>query len=482
MMRAGTRIFVSLLAFLLSHSVGAAFGTVSDSKIAQRELFSWTRATFPNPEQDPEACHSSYSRICDPDGLLGTKDKVNLNDKINSFEVMNSLSCSQKGSKDEVEAPIQLAVALVRKMDLSNYLGSGGKDAAGRDMAMGIHDDWGVGSTSCGGTGILMFLSIEDRVIFISTGTAVQKVLTDGRLDNVIAQMGAALRRKDYGDALLRGIDEMEIYIKQGPPTDWPFVLFLGGIISFALFGAFHKERERERYAEVKSKLSKLDKDRALALQGQYESTSCAICLEDFAPPSSDGELSPLTGSLHGGKGDDANAPNSKNGRLPTIGSDGRPLKLLRCGHAFDTSCWEGWISSGHGDPSKCPICKQDVAGSPPPSPSAPSLDSASPNNRHAQGRGGRTNYYVAGQPNYDMFELERAFRLGQLSSRYPRYVRHTDVQRWAQRGYDGTMTNDPTFIRSDPDHSSSSGSSGSRSGGGGFGGGSSAGGRGGSW
>lgn len=482
MMLSRTRIVLSLLAILLVHTVGATFGTVSDSKIDQRELFSWTRATFPNPEQDPEACKSSYSRICDPDGLLGTKDKVNLNDKINSFEVMNSLPCSQTGSKDEVDSPIQLAVALVRKMDLSNYWGLRGKDAAARDMAMGIHDDWGVGSTSCGGTGILMFLSIEDRVIYISTGAAVQKVLTDGRLDNVIARMGAVLRRKDYGDALLQGIDEMEVYIKQGPRSDWPLGLLFGGIMSFVVFSAFQENRERRKYAEVRSKLSKLDRDRALALQGQYESTSCAICLEDFAPPSSDGELSPLTGSGHGGKGDHVNTPNSKNGRLPTMGSDGRPLKLLRCGHAFDMSCWEDWISAGHGDPTKCPICKQDVAGSPPPSPSAPSLDSVSPNNRHAQGLGGRTNYYMAGQPNYDIFELERSFRLGQLSARYPHYVRHADVQRWAQRGYDGTMTNDPTFIRSDPDHSSSSGSGGSRSGGGGFGGGSSAGGRGGGW
>lgn len=474
-MPAKSGILVSVLAVLclLAHTAGAAFSFISESSsIAHRELTDWTRATFPNPEQDPEACRSSYSRICDPDGLLGTKDKVNLNDRIQTFEVMNSLSCSQKGSKDAVKAPLQLAVAIVRKMDLRDYWASG-KDEAARDMAMGIHDDWGVGSAACGGTGILVFLSIEDRVIFISTGAAVQKVLTDGRLDNVIAQMGDILRRKDYGEALLRGIDEMEIYVKQGPPSNWPFILLGGGIASFVAFSIFHHNREKKKYAEVRSQLSKLDRDRALALQGQYECTSCAICLSEFPPPTSNGELHPLTSSEHGGV-------DTKSKRLPTVGSDGRPLKLLRCGHAFDMSCWEEWIGSGHGDPSKCPICKQDVAGSPPPTPSAPPLEP--PSNRQAQARVGRINYMMMGQPNYDMFELERAFRLGRLSARYPRYVRHTDVQRWTQSGYGGSMMNDPTFIRSDPDRPSSSGSGGSRSGGGGFGGGRSAGGRGGSW
>jgi len=458
-----------------------------------RQLFDWTRSTFPNPEVDPEACRSSYSRVCDPDGLFGTKDKANLGDRIQNFELMNSLPSCRHDAKEDGQLSLQLAVVVVRKMDLSNYWASG-KDEAARDMATGIHDDWGVGSDSaCGGTGILIFVSVDDREIFISTGLAVQQVVTDGRLDNVIAQMGNLLRRKEYGDAVLRGIDEIEIYVKQGPPSAWPFLLLGGGIASFIVYNVYKDRREKKQYAEVRSQLSKLDRDRALALQGQYECNSCAICLADFAPPTSgEGEMSPLKGGDQCGETNTCSDKASMNGnadgnttkkKLPTIGSDGRPLKLLRCGHAFDMTCWEEWIRSGHSDPSKCPICKQDVGGSPPPTQSAPPMESQSNNRQNA---GNNNSYLVFGQPNYDMFEFERAFRLGRLSTRYPRYVRRTDVERWTQRGYDGSMMSDPTFVRNDPDRQQQgpSGSSASRRSGGGssFGGGLSSGGRGGSW
>ena len=485
--------------FILSLVLGRPL--VSASPVAvddspNRQLFEWTRSTFPNPEIDPEACRSSYSRICDPDGIFGTKDKVNLGDRIQNFELMNSLpSCKQNANGDEKQ-PLQLAVAIVRKMDLSNNWASG-KDEAARAMAMGIHDDWGVGTdAACGGTGILIFLSVDDREIFISTGSAVQKILTDGRLDNVISQMGNLLRRKEYGDAVLRGIDEMETYVKQGPPSDWPFFLLGGGIASFVVYNIYKDGREKKRYAEVRSQLSKLDRDRALALQGQYECNSCAICLADFAPPNSgEGEMSPLKGSDHGSVPNDnkasmnekdtgAKTDSSTTKRLPTIGSDGRPLKLLRCGHAFDATCWEEWIESGHGDPSKCPICKQDVGGSPPPTPTAPPMESQGNNRQQNVGNRSNNTYMMFGQSNNDMFELERAFRLGRLSARYPRCVRHSDVERWTQRGYNGSMMNDPTFVRNDPNHQEDPSGSGSRRSGGGssFGGGHSSGGRGGSW
>ena len=186
---------------------------------------------------------------------------ANLGDKIQTFELMNSLpSCHHDTkAKGDEKLPLQLAVAVVRKMDLSNYWASG-RDEAARDMAMGIHDNWGVGSdTACAGTGILIFLSVVDRAIFISTGSAVQNVLTDGRLDNVIAQMGDLLRREEYGDAVLRGIDEIEIYVKQGAPSNLPFFLFGGGIGSLIIYSIYNDRREKKKYAEARSQLSKLD-------------------------------------------------------------------------------------------------------------------------------------------------------------------------------------------------------------------------------
>ena len=46
---------------------------------------------------------------------------------------------------------------------------------------------------------------------------------------------------------------------------------------------------------------------------------------------------------------------------IPPRGSDGLPIKLLRCGHVFDETCWRCWVRSGNGDPCRCPVCRRDV-------------------------------------------------------------------------------------------------------------------------
>lgn len=46
---------------------------------------------------------------------------------------------------------------------------------------------------------------------------------------------------------------------------------------------------------------------------------------------------------------------------LPLVGTDDKPIKMLRCGHIFDLSCWTTWVDAGAGDPFKCPVCRQDV-------------------------------------------------------------------------------------------------------------------------
>jgi len=80
-----------------------------------------------------------------------------------------------------------------------------------------------------------------------------------------------------------------------------------------------------------------MDMRRAQSLQGHYQTSSCPICLEDF-------QIRP-DGSR--------------------IGSDGRPVKLLRCGHVMDEMCLANWVNSGHGAHyDKCPICREGLTSS----------------------------------------------------------------------------------------------------------------------
>merc|ERR1712165_240450 len=197
------------------------------------------------------------------------------------------------------------------------------------------------------------------------------------------------------------------------------------------------EERNKMTYMRVRTQLNRLDQERALALMGQYQPTSCPICLEDFevvdgenddgnddkkddemndggqskeqdkdAISISDGDNSSTTlrrrnvnstsDSIEGnattssGEEQTSTIPSSDLSTHPTsasqsqpkqcryIGKDGQPVKLLRCGHVFCQSCFDDWVQMGRSDVFKCPVCKQDISNSSPPPNSSSSAAAAS--------------------------------------------------------------------------------------------------------
>jgi uncharacterized membrane protein YgcG len=398
-------------------------------------------------------------------------------------------------------------------------------------FAQHLHDAWGVGvPTSCGGTGVLFLLSDLDRRVYISRGDALRDVLADRRLDRTICNMKPLLHQQKYKEAILQGLNEITFLIHYGKPrlyeriTD--FVVAYIGIISVVLiFGVALwsgiKEREsRRRYAQATVCLDEIDRARAEALQGNFQMDSCPFCLERF--------------------------PNELGSKArPTRGSDEQPLKLLRCGHVFDASCWADWMAKGRGQIDKCPICQQSIARDPrverlpdrvqhggdggastiqdSPLDIEPADD---PTNGHddasdtvdtsgAAARGTRAtpgsadgalnNLSVIVPREADAatgvhralsrYQQERNFRLARLAVRFPRFVSVQMVQDWTQTTYDGPLARDPSFVRNDPSerpvhsrHRKSAGQTkrrsfrGTSSGSSTFSGGTSGGGRGGSW
>lgn len=433
----------------------------------------WLPRLFPSPLANPDQCGSD-TRLCDPDGILTADDKNALLDAIAVFEDTHSVSCTTTHEKYD----IQLAVALVNRMDLYEYREYEDMEKlAAQDFAIHVHNAWGVGVDSpCGGTGVLLFLSLYDRAIYISTGNAVKPLLTDHRLDKVMNDMKPLLRQVKYGDALQTAVHEIGRHVESGEPNRmerfwawccdlWPFAMFASIIGLVALQGRLQQRRQRE-YARVQTQLSELDRNRAEALQGRYQCQSCPICLSDFETPvSNDGQES--------------------NTDAPKIGSDGLPLQLLRCGHVFDQTCWTEWVENGQGNPSKCPICNQDVGAL---------TDEASPeqNNEDVRQRGvgiPRGGGIVQEREPRALrrYNQDRMFRLARLGMQYPRFVNHQQVQRWSDPAYDRSLARDYSFTRNNPvQHTRYSGGS-SRFGSGGssrssFGGGRSAGGRAGRW
>jgi len=223
-----------------------------------------------------------------------------------------------------------------------------------------LFDNWRVASDSCGHLGILIFLSVQELSCYISTGGAIESVVPWWRMDYVVGDVKTDMKRQMNGDAILRAINDLRIFVEMGPPsmTDriQDFVKRFGVVIgfafftfSFAIWGEYRDRFRRWQHTERRSKLSHSDKIRAMSLQEEYQCSHCPICLEEF-PQSVKNKDS---ASQEGATGDS----------VPIIGSDGLPIKLLRCGHTFDYSCWKCWVDRGNGDPCKCPVCRQDIGG-----------------------------------------------------------------------------------------------------------------------
>lgn len=264
------------------------------------------------------------------------------------------------------------------------------------------------------------------------------------------------MKQAKYAEGLNLAVELLASFIEKGEPTwkelIWDYLrvefiilpLYLSGII-YAIRKSRRQTEEQRIYAAAASQLSEIDRAQAEALQGQYQATSCPVCLEDFVSE--------------------------------TVGSDNLPIKLLRCGHVFDESCWAEWVNSGQGNVSKCPICKKDVGS-----------DAVLVVENHDQPRPLRN--LVNGDEDtggdnraVQLFQQERNFRLARLALRYPNYISQNQVQRWSSPAYNDSLARDRSFTESRPHvvqhshHNNGGGGGTSRAH---FGGGTSSGGRGG--
>ena len=89
-------------------------------------------------------------------------------------------------------------------MNLAHYRHEVRKQIAAEDFARALHDSWGVGhDTPHGGTGILIFLSVQDRVIYISRESALDRLVNSARIDKIIKGARPFLKRKRYVDCEL---------------------------------------------------------------------------------------------------------------------------------------------------------------------------------------------------------------------------------------------------------------------------------------
>ena len=117
-----------------------------------------------------------------------------------------------------------------------------------------LHEDWwrGTGEENEQNS-ILIFMSIQDRMSFIVTGSGVANILPWWRLDHIASNMKPAIRHGQYGLALVTTIADLQNLLLSGPPSFedrlQDFLSRFGVVLGFAVvtfaFGAWGEYRDR---------------------------------------------------------------------------------------------------------------------------------------------------------------------------------------------------------------------------------------------
>jgi len=318
------------------------------------------------------------SSVCDPDGLISRKSADQIDEMIDAARKQISFTDDQSSQVHD----LQIAVAIVNRM------GDEDKDrrALASRYARQVHDSWGLGDAGVG-NGVLLFVSKEDRQVYISTGRLARSRLPDSVCNQIVDIMRPVLRKGYFDQALLKGLQEIITRVSE-KKTFWAKyknVIVFSSIVAFFLVTATYKRyQDRNRKTEFKQAMSLLKrieetagKKLEAARKGFNENArwQCPVCLEDFAFPSSD--------------------------------SDKTNSMVLGCGHRFCMSCLEPWLETHR----NCPICRRDLSSS-----SIIPVRSASPSE-------------VSSWQQQDAM-----FRLGSLRRRFPDLISSTIFENFTER------------------------------------------------
>ena len=133
-----------------------------------------------------------------------------------------------------------------------------------------------------------IFISIEDKICYISSGTRIAAILPWWRLEHVVQDIKPDLRKGNIGAALGVAIDELTDLLQVGPPSFLDrvddFVERFGVVIAFTIFtfvfatwGECRDRRKRLFNAERMSRMTAAEKKRARMLQREFRSKAVSV-------------------------------------------------------------------------------------------------------------------------------------------------------------------------------------------------------------
>ena len=181
---------------------------------------------------------------------------------------------------------------------------SSDKSLAAKSFAVALHDSWGVGGTHDGReNGVVIFLSVEDRVVYISTGRDVKHLVTAEEIKVLIESIKPDLRKEDYGRAIALMIIRIELILQrsgnaynQGTLLSTsqnstplygvlvqPLLFLCLFVVAWRLYSSDKKTNREQRLMEGKAKLDAFMQDVNQSLDNKkYITSSCPICLEEY--------------------------------------------------------------------------------------------------------------------------------------------------------------------------------------------------------
>ena len=208
----------------------------------------------------------------------------------------------KKENKDVIEGfinaavGVQISVVVIDEMR-ATYIGSDDIMVASERFARTLHDAWGVGDKATN-NGVLIFLSVNDRSVYISTGLGVQSKLTKQYIDYLVVEMRPNLRQKDYGTALEKTVVQIDLIMsnksniaerhkESESGSSVPRILLIL-IIIFGFCGTCgYKMYEKRKFDHLKKGRDALENfmreiDKANE-NNNFKSESCPICLVVFS-------------------------------------------------------------------------------------------------------------------------------------------------------------------------------------------------------
>lgn len=409
----------------------------------------WGPDSMPNPGLQPAACgradiQTGHSRVCDPDGVLSGDSRDRVEGIIQSIEAgrepYDMMDCT-----DDFRTGWKVAVAVVKRMQMAPA--SNPSDVA-EAFATKLHNQWGVGDAACN-NGVLLFLAVQDRQVYISTGKGALKSLSNSKVQQVLAKMRSQLRAQHYDEAVEKATVRIGLFLADGQgdesggsgSNDWALAMAILIMVSFASCSCYSATKRNREYRTCKQLLVKLRRDQHTALRTrQYESTSCPICMEDFAEEDSKstpskqaagsdddrpeaGKLRPDASETEGSSLLPEEPGANPDAERPASAPEVRKPLVLPCGHRFCDACIAKWLDKSSN--ITCPVCRKPIRED-------------SDNNRANRDDGSGS----SAQPSppcaparhdaYDaLFVPEARFRMAQLHIRYPYFVSSSMVETW---------------------------------------------------